>query len=125
MFNRKVLQTNAGEVVFETDQLVQVYDNSLDITLSTTCKFLPRWSAPQRIVQRAGNSYTLKTLEGFPVPGWVHTRHLHKFIPRSGTALAADEDDREMDRERRGSTPGGDEEDMGDEGSDEAASEEE
>ena len=125
MFDRKVLQTNAGEVVFETDQLVQVYDNSLDITLSTTRKLLPRWSAPRCIVQRAGNSYTLKTLEGFPVPGWVHARCLREFIPRSGTALAADEDDREMDRERRGSIPGGDEEDTGDEGSDEAASEEE
>ena len=125
MFDCKVLQTNAGEVVFETDQLVQVYDNSLDITLSTTRKHLPQGSAPRHIVQRAGNLYTLKTIEGFPVPGWVHTRCLHEFIPQSGTALAADKDDREMDRERQGSIPGGDEEDTGDEGSDEAASEEE
>ena len=33
-FDRKVLQMNAGEVIFETDQLVQVYDNSLDITVA-------------------------------------------------------------------------------------------
>ncbi|KAF8546063.1 hypothetical protein OG21DRAFT_1379318, partial [Imleria badia] len=51
-FDRKVLRTNAGEVVFTEDQLVQVYNNSLDTTLSTTRKLLPQWSAPRRIVQR-------------------------------------------------------------------------
>lgn len=73
-FDRKVQRTNAGEVVFTENQLVQVYDNSLDTTLSTMRKLLPQWSAPCRIVQRAGNSYTLRTLEGFPVPGWFHAR---------------------------------------------------
>ena len=75
-FDRKVQRTNAEEVVFTEDQLVQVYDNSLETTISTTRKLLPRWSAPRRIVQQVGNSYTLQTLEGFPVPGWFHARHL-------------------------------------------------
>jgi transposase InsO family protein len=99
-FDRKVLRTNAGEVIFESDQLVQVYDNSLDTTLSTTRKLLPQWSAPRRIAQRAGNSYTLKTLEGFSVPGWAHARRLHEFVPRKGTNLDIDEEGREEGRRR-------------------------
>ena len=91
-------------------QLVQVYDNSLDTTLSTTCKLLPQWSAPRRIVQRAGNSYTLRTLEGFPVPGWFHTRQLREFIPRRGTNLAIEEGEREAGtREQEDEQDGGDE----------------
>ena len=93
-FDRKVQHTNAGEVIFTQDQLVQVYDNSLSTTLSTTRKLLPQWSAPRHIVQRVGNSYMLQTLEGFPVPGWVHARRLHEFIPRRGTNLAIEEDER-------------------------------
>ena len=94
VFDHKVQHTNTGEVVFTQDQLVQVYNNSLNTTLSTTCKLLPQWSAPCHIIQQAGNSYTLQTLEGFPVPGWVHTRCLHEFIPCRGTNLAIEEDER-------------------------------
>ena len=100
-FDRKVLRTNAGEVVFTKDQLVQVYDNSLDTTLSTAHKLLPQWSAPRRVIQHAGNSYTLKTLEGFPVPGWFHAKRLREFIPRLGTNLAIEEEDRETGKRSR------------------------
>ncbi|KIJ06548.1 hypothetical protein PAXINDRAFT_60016, partial [Paxillus involutus ATCC 200175] len=46
IFDRRVLRSKAGEVVFKTGELVQVYDNALDNTLSTARKLLPRWSAP-------------------------------------------------------------------------------
>ena len=104
-FDHKVLRTNAGEVIFTEDQLVQVYDNSLDTTLSTTCKLLPQWSAPRRIVQRGGNSYMLKTLEGFPVLGWFHTRHLHEFIPCLNTNQAITEEERSAGRRGREDKP--------------------
>ncbi|KIK78584.1 hypothetical protein PAXRUDRAFT_61220, partial [Paxillus rubicundulus Ve08.2h10] len=44
--DRKVLNSTPGEVVFNGGQLVQVYDNALDTTLSTMHKLLPLWSAP-------------------------------------------------------------------------------
>ena len=94
MFNCKVLQTNAGDIVFTKDQLVQVYDNFLDMTLSMAHKLLPQWSAPCCIIQHAGNSYTLKTLAGFPVPGWFHARCLHEFISHLSTNLAIEEEER-------------------------------
>ncbi|KIJ57710.1 hypothetical protein HYDPIDRAFT_75462, partial [Hydnomerulius pinastri MD-312] len=45
-FDRKVLRSKAGEVIFTVGELVQVYDNAQDTTLATTRKLLPRWSAP-------------------------------------------------------------------------------
>ena len=41
------------------------------------------------IAMRVGNSYTLTTLEGFPLNSQFHARCLCRFIPRDGTALAA------------------------------------
>ncbi|KIJ11411.1 hypothetical protein PAXINDRAFT_157324 [Paxillus involutus ATCC 200175] len=87
-FNHKVLRSSAGEVIFEEGELVQVYNNTLDMMLTNTHKLLPRWSAPRRIIHRVGNSYQLTTLEGFPVGGLIHARRLRKFIPRDGTMLA-------------------------------------
>ena len=101
VFDHKVLQTNAGKVVFTEDQLVQVYDNSLNTTLSTTRKLLPQWSAPRRIVQRGGNLYMLKTLEGFPVLGWFHARCLRGFIPCLDTNQAIIEEERRAGRRGR------------------------
>lgn len=87
-FDRKVLRLHTGEVIFETGQLVQVYANALEFTMVSTHKLQPRWSAPRRVVDRIGNSYTLDTLEGFPLNGLFHARRLRRFIPRDGTALA-------------------------------------
>ena len=86
--------------MFESDQLVQVYDNYLSATLSTTHKLLLQWSASWHIAQRTGNSYALKTLEGLPIPGWVHARHLREFVPCKGTNLDIDEEGREEGRRR-------------------------
>ncbi|KIK89629.1 hypothetical protein PAXRUDRAFT_152170, partial [Paxillus rubicundulus Ve08.2h10] len=80
-FNRKVLNSTSGEVTFNKAQLVQVYNNTLDTTLLTTHKLLPRWSMPRQILNRVRNSYQLTTLDDFPIPGLTHTRRLHHFIP--------------------------------------------
>ncbi|KAH7919811.1 hypothetical protein BV22DRAFT_988854, partial [Leucogyrophana mollusca] len=51
-FDRKVLFSKAGEVIFSPGQLVQVYANELDSTFKTARKILPRWSAPHRIATK-------------------------------------------------------------------------
>ncbi|KJA13082.1 hypothetical protein HYPSUDRAFT_112430, partial [Hypholoma sublateritium FD-334 SS-4] len=47
-FDRKVLGSKMGEVVFENlkGQLIQVYQNDLASTLSTDHKLQPMWSNP-------------------------------------------------------------------------------
>ena len=77
--------------MFKPGQLVQMYNSVLDNTLSTSHKLLPRWSVPCQVIEAAGNLYSLQTLEGFLVSGWVHVRRLQEFIPHLGTALAAEE----------------------------------
>ena len=47
IFDRRVERSKAGHVVFKPGQLVQIYDSTLDNTLSTSRKLLPRWSAPR------------------------------------------------------------------------------
>jgi hypothetical protein len=101
-FDKKVLQSHAGEVIFESGQLVQVYANATEMTMASSKKLVPRWSAPRRVASRFGNSYTLTTLEGFPINGLFHARRLRRFIPRNGTALAALQEalqDKEVDEE--------------------------
>ena len=87
-FDRKVTDHTLGEVIFAHGDLVQIYANEWDFTFRTECKLVPRWSAPQRIVARRQTSYSLETLEGFPIVGWFHTRHLCCFVPRTGMELA-------------------------------------
>ncbi|KAG2060509.1 hypothetical protein BDR06DRAFT_871860, partial [Suillus hirtellus] len=69
MFNRKVLKSYTGEVIFNEGQLVQVYANALDFTMASVHKLQSQWSAPRHVVTKVGNSYTLATLEGFPLSG--------------------------------------------------------
>ncbi|KAF8233123.1 hypothetical protein L208DRAFT_1186564, partial [Tricholoma matsutake] len=45
-FNRKILKSKAGEVVFHHRQLVQAYRSNLEDTLSTDKKLAIRWSHP-------------------------------------------------------------------------------
>lgn len=87
-FDQRVILSREGVVTFTNSQLVQVHDATTETTFATSKKLLLRWSAPHRVVGRTGNSYKLETLEGFPVSGTTHARHLHRFIPRDGTALA-------------------------------------
>ena len=88
VFDRSVLSSSTGEVIFTHDQLVQVHESARETTLSTSRKLRPQWSAPRRVKERVGNSYKLTTLEGFPMPGLFHARRLRLFIPRAGSPLA-------------------------------------
>ena len=42
VFNKKVLASKPGEVIFSKGQLVQVYCSDLDSTFKTECKILPK-----------------------------------------------------------------------------------
>jgi len=90
-FDHRVKVSKAGVVDFKKGQLVQVYNNKLASTLSTERKIAPMWSPLRRITERLLNSYKLETLEGTPLDGLYHTRHLRGFAPREGTLLAAEQ----------------------------------
>ncbi|KAG2059595.1 hypothetical protein BDR06DRAFT_828282, partial [Suillus hirtellus] len=51
-FDRRVFKSCAGEVIFETGQLVQIYANALDMTLASSRKLQPRWLVPRRIMSK-------------------------------------------------------------------------
>jgi hypothetical protein len=87
-FDRKVLKSKAGEVVFHRRQLIQVYRSDLENTLSTEKKLALRWSHPRRVVERLSNSYRLETLDGALLDGEFSARRLREFTPRDGTELA-------------------------------------
>jgi hypothetical protein len=99
-FDRRVLASDAGEVIFSTGQLVQTYASNINGNFATTRKILPRWSAPRRIVMRRGNSYQLSTLEGFPMAGWFHARRLRLFLPHTGSMLEEMEKENWQDEEK-------------------------
>ena len=91
VFDKCVLARRPGEVMFSKGQLVQNYQSDLDYTFKTDRKLLPKWSPPQRVVERELNSYTLEKLDGTPIPGHFSTRRLRRFIPREGTKLAEEQ----------------------------------
>jgi len=104
-FDKKVLKSKAGVVVFEKGQLVQVYRNDLMNTLSTDKKLQPTWSGPYRIHERLLNSYKLEDLDGTLKTGEYSARRLRLFTPRDGTELARDQkelEDRLTAREEDG-----------------------
>ena len=88
-FDRRVLDSKEGEVIFEKGQLVQIYRNDLAKSIGTERKLTPMWSEPHRVSERILNSYKLETLNGQPLDGEYHARRLRRFIPREGTELAA------------------------------------
>jgi len=61
----------------------------MDMTMASSRKLTPRWSAPRQVVSKIGNSYTLTSLEGFPLGGLFHVWCLQHFILHNGTTLAA------------------------------------
>jgi hypothetical protein len=109
-FDRRVLNSTAGEVTFEKGQLVQVYRNDLAKTIGTERKLALMWSKPRRVVERILNSYKLETLEGTPLDGEFHARRLRRFIPREGTELAVQQRDLEAGRMVETEHQGSDEE---------------
>jgi hypothetical protein len=87
-FDRKVFGSRAGEVVFNSGELVQVFRSDLAKTVSNDRKLTCRWSEPHRISQRVLNSYELETVEGLHMDGTFSSRRLRHYIPRAGTPLA-------------------------------------
>ena len=75
-FDRKVVKSRAGVVVFKKGQLVQIYRTKLAQTLSTEHKLAPLWSPPHRVTERLLNSYRLETLDGTPLDGEFSARRL-------------------------------------------------
>jgi hypothetical protein len=94
-FDKRVLARFPKEVIFMPGQLVQVYRNDLTFTFKTERKLLPRWSPPRRVVSRDRNSYHLETLEGIPMSSTFSSRCLCRFLPRSGTQLARQQEELE------------------------------
>jgi hypothetical protein len=91
VFDKRVLASKPGEVVFSNGQLVQIYRSDLDFTFKTDRKLLPKWSPPQRVTQRNSNSYILERLDGTPIAGQFSARRLRGFTPKEGTKLARDQ----------------------------------
>ena len=87
-FDRRVLESKEGEMMFEKGQLVQVYRSDLAKNIGTERKLVPMWSEPRRVRERLLNSYKLETSEGQPLEGEYHARRLRGFTPREGTELA-------------------------------------
>ena len=106
-FDRRVLESKEGEVVFEEGQLVQIYRNDLAKSISSERKLAPMWSEPHRVSERILNSYKLETLQGQPLDGEYHARRLRKFVPREGTELAIQQkkiEERRMEEPRKEET---------------------
>jgi hypothetical protein len=87
-FDRKVLGSTGGEVIFKPGELVQVYRSDLTKTVSNERKLTCRWSEPHRIQRRLLNSYTLETVEGLDMDGTFSSRRLRHYRPWTGTPLA-------------------------------------
>jgi hypothetical protein len=87
-FDRKVLGSRAGKVIFKPGELVQVFRSDLAKTVSNDRKLTCRWSEPHRIAQRWVNSYLLETTEGLQMDGTFSSRRLRHYHPREGTPLA-------------------------------------
>lgn len=97
-FDRQVLDSKEGEIVFEKGQLVQIYRNDLAKSIGSERKLTPMWTEPHRVSEKLLNSYKLKTLDGQPLEGEFHARRLRKFIPREGTELATQQKEAEARR---------------------------
>ena len=68
-FDRKVLNSREGEVMFEKGQLVQTYRNDLAKSIDMEHKLMPMWSEPCRVKECILNSYKLEMLNGQPMDG--------------------------------------------------------
>ncbi|KAH7919481.1 hypothetical protein BV22DRAFT_987328, partial [Leucogyrophana mollusca] len=51
-FDRRVLRSQPGEVIFSIGQLVQVHRSDLEYTFKAECKLVPKWSIPHRVTER-------------------------------------------------------------------------
>lgn len=102
-FDRRVLESREGEVMFEKGQMVQVHRSDIAKTIGSERKLAVMWSEPHRITEKLLNSYKIETLQGQLLEGEYHARRIRAFIPREGTELATQQKEREARRveERR------------------------
>jgi hypothetical protein len=87
-FDRKILGSRAGEVIFKPGELVQVFRSDLAKTVSNDRKLTCQWPEPHRITQCWLNSYILETTGGLPMDGTFSSRRLRHYVAREGTPLA-------------------------------------
>ena len=87
-FDRKVTKSKVGPVIFNTGQLVQVFQSDLANSISSEHKLTPMWSTPRRVVGCNINSDKLETLDGAKLEGEYSARRLREFVPREGMDLA-------------------------------------
>ncbi|CAK5283658.1 unnamed protein product [Mycena citricolor] len=92
-FDKKVLKSRAGNVVFKEGELVQVFRSDLAETVSNDRKLTCRWTEPHRVKARTRNSYTLESVEGIPLDGHYNARRLRHYKPRDSTPLAKAQDE--------------------------------
>ncbi|QRV96745.1 Retrovirus-related Pol polyprotein from transposon opus [Ceratobasidium sp. AG-Ba] len=86
---KRRFDTHARVMTAEAGDLVQKYDARWDNTYSNDRKLVPRWTGPFRIRERKNASYILEDLQGELVSLGTHAKHLRRFTPRPGSALAA------------------------------------
>ncbi|KAF8195133.1 hypothetical protein K438DRAFT_2126860 [Mycena galopus ATCC 62051] len=88
-FDRRVLDSKAGEVVFTPGDLVQVLDPKYKKTFLTLKKILPEWSGAFRIKERLLNSYIIETIYGQELSGEYNSRRLRPLKAPKGSSLEA------------------------------------
>ncbi|KAJ7115619.1 hypothetical protein C8R43DRAFT_1038621 [Mycena crocata] len=88
-FDRRVLNSKAGEIVFAPGDLVQVLDPKYKKTFLTSKKILPEWSGAFRIKERILNSYIVETIYGQELSGEYNSRRLRPLKAPKGSSLEA------------------------------------
>jgi hypothetical protein len=88
-FDRRVLNSKAGEVVFAAGDLVQVLDPKYKKTYLTSKKILPEWSGAFRVKERLLNSYIIETIYGHELDGEYNARRLRPLKAPKGLSLEA------------------------------------
>ncbi|KAJ6551327.1 hypothetical protein B0H19DRAFT_950852 [Mycena capillaripes] len=91
IFDRRVKESKAGEVVFAPGDLVQVLDPKYKKTFFTLKKILPEWSGAFRVKERLLNSYIIKTIYGQELDGEYNSRRLRPLKAPKGSSLEAHE----------------------------------
>jgi hypothetical protein len=98
VFNKKVLRSNAGEVVFEVGDLVQVLDPKFKKTFLTSKKILPEWLGTFWVKERLLNSYVIETIYGQELDGKYNSKQLRPLKVPAGSSLEAYEAARKAGR---------------------------
>jgi hypothetical protein len=93
-FDRHVLDSKAGEVVFAPGDLVQVLDPKFKKTFLTSKKILPEWSGAFRVKEHLLNSYIIETIYGQELDGEYNSWRLRLMKAPRGSSLEAHESSR-------------------------------